>query len=60
MAVNRIARFPCEARIRRTKEEMRAVSGYVDALANLRNKVREAHANNNAEDEEEPSSSTRK
>ena len=42
-----------------TKEEMAIVSGYVEALANLRKKVRESHSAA-AEEEEEPASSNRK
>ncbi|CAE7804395.1 unnamed protein product [Symbiodinium sp. CCMP2592] len=37
-----------------TREEMPVVSGYVEALANLRKKVKEAQAGNAGEEDEEP------
>ena len=43
-----------------TREEMSVISGYVEALASLRKKVKEANTHANGEDEEEPASASRK
>ena len=43
-----------------TREEMSVISGYVEALASLRKKVKEANTHANGKDEEEPASASRK